>query len=185
MHIYVWLNHFAVQQKLTHCKSIMCSNAQSCPALCDPMDYILSSVHGIFQARIQELVAISSSRGSSRPRDWTRLWCSALVSRFFPDTWEAPGRFFTTEPRGGPLFTILHSLLLHKIKYYLKLQNTTLNTLILYAFAFDNKKLEKHDALMINLPSLYFWKKKPSIIKEKPWINIIYFGECVHYILNI
>ena len=113
------------------------------------------------------------------------LWCSALVSRFFPDTWEAPGRFFTTEPRGGPLFTILHSLLLHKIKYYLKLQNTTLNTLILYAFAFDNKKLEKHDALMINLPSLYFWKKKPSIIKEKPWINIIYFGECVHYILNI
>ena len=33
---------------------------QSCPALCDPMDY---TVHGILQARILEWVAISFSRG--------------------------------------------------------------------------------------------------------------------------
>ena len=41
---------------------------------CDPMDYILpgSSVHGILQARILEWVAISFSRGSSRPSDQTR-----------------------------------------------------------------------------------------------------------------
>ena len=32
-----------------------------------------SSVHGIFQARILEWVAISCSRGSSQPRDWTRV----------------------------------------------------------------------------------------------------------------
>ena len=40
---------------------------QSCPTLCDPMDYSLpgSSVHGILQARILEWVAISFSRGSS------------------------------------------------------------------------------------------------------------------------
>ena len=40
---------------------------QSCPTLCDPMDYSLpgSSVHGIFQARVLEWVAISFSRGSS------------------------------------------------------------------------------------------------------------------------
>ena len=40
---------------------------QSCPTLCDPMDCSLlgSSVHGIFQARILEWVAISFSRGSS------------------------------------------------------------------------------------------------------------------------
>ena len=39
---------------------------QLCQALCDPMDCSLpgSSVHGISQARIQEWVAISSSRGS-------------------------------------------------------------------------------------------------------------------------
>ena len=41
--------------------------AQSCPTLCDPMDCSLpgSSVHGIFQARVLEWVAISFSRGSS------------------------------------------------------------------------------------------------------------------------
>ena len=50
--------------------------AQSCPTLCDPMDCSLprSSVHGIFQARVLEWVAISFSRGSSRPRDWTRVF---------------------------------------------------------------------------------------------------------------
>ena len=36
---------------------------QSCPALCDPMDYSLPSfsVHGILQARTLEWVAISFS----------------------------------------------------------------------------------------------------------------------------
>ena len=41
--------------------------AQSCLTLCDPMDCSLPgfSVHGIFQARVLEWVAISFSRGSS------------------------------------------------------------------------------------------------------------------------
>ena len=44
---------------------------QLCPTLWDPMDCSPSgvSVHGIFQARILEWVAIPSSRGSSQPRD--------------------------------------------------------------------------------------------------------------------
>ena len=56
---------------------------QSCPTLCDPMDCSLpdSSVHGIFQARILEWVAISFSRGSSQPRDRTRV--SHIVDRGF------------------------------------------------------------------------------------------------------
>ena len=39
--------------------------AQSFPALCDPMDCSLpgSSIHGIFQAKVLEWVAISFSRG--------------------------------------------------------------------------------------------------------------------------
>ena len=39
--------------------------AQSCPTLCDPMDCSLSgaSVHGIFQARALEWIAISFSKG--------------------------------------------------------------------------------------------------------------------------
>ena len=43
--------------------------AQSCPTLCDPMDY---TVHGILQARILEWVAFPFSRGSSQPRDRTQ-----------------------------------------------------------------------------------------------------------------
>ena len=41
--------------------------------LCGPMDCSLpgSSVHGIFQVRILKWVAISYSKGSSWPRDWT------------------------------------------------------------------------------------------------------------------
>ena len=63
--------------------------AQLCPTLCDPMDCNLpgSSVHGIFQARILEWVAISFSRGSSRPRDRTQVSC--LVGRRFT-IWARP-----------------------------------------------------------------------------------------------
>ena len=48
--------------------------AQSCPTLCDPMDY---TVHGILQARILEWVAFPFSRGSSQPRDRTQVSCIA------------------------------------------------------------------------------------------------------------
>ena len=43
------------------------------------MDWSLpdSSVHGILQARILEWVAISFSRGSSQPWDWTQVSCIA------------------------------------------------------------------------------------------------------------
>ena len=57
--------------------------AQSCLTLCDPMDCSLpgSSVHGIFQARVLEWIAISFSRASSQPRDWTQV--SRIVDRRF------------------------------------------------------------------------------------------------------
>ena len=48
--------------------------AQSCPTLCDPMDY---AVHGILQARILEWVNVPFSRGSSQPRDQTQVSCIA------------------------------------------------------------------------------------------------------------
>ena len=55
--------------------------AQSCPTLCDPMDCSLpgSSVHGIFQARVLEWVAMSFFRGSSQLRDQTQV--SRIVGR--------------------------------------------------------------------------------------------------------
>ena len=55
----------------------MYSFTQLCLTLCDPMDCSPpgSSVHEIFQARILEWVAISSSRGSSWPRNETHVSC--------------------------------------------------------------------------------------------------------------
>ena len=48
------------------------------------------SVHGIFQARILEWVAISSSRGSSQPRDQTHISCIDRWLLYHWATWEAP-----------------------------------------------------------------------------------------------
>ena len=52
--------------------------AQSCPTLCNPMDY---TVHGILQARILEWVAFPFSRASSQPRNEPRspaFWADSL-----------------------------------------------------------------------------------------------------------
>ena len=56
---------------------------ESWPTLCDPVDYSSSgsSVHGILQAKILEVVAMPFSRGSSWPRDWTQV--SGIAGRFF------------------------------------------------------------------------------------------------------
>ena len=73
---------------------------------CSPPD---SFVHGIFQARILEWVAISFSRGSSPLRDQTHVsWVCCIT-----------GGFFTTESLGKPwlcLYThpnLLQILLFH------------------------------------------------------------------------
>ena len=61
-------------------------------SLCNPMDYNLpgSSVHGIFQGRILEWVAISSSRTYSQPRGRSQVSC--IGGRFF--TAELPGKSY-------------------------------------------------------------------------------------------
>ena len=71
----------------------VCSVTQSCPTLCDPKDCSppSSSVCGILQPRVLEWVAISLSRGSSRPRDRN---CVSYVSCI--------AGFLTTEPLGKP-----------------------------------------------------------------------------------
>ena len=67
-------------------------STQSYPTLSNPMDCSPqgSSVHGIFQVRILELVAISYPRGPSQPRDRTHISCISCRA----------GRFFTTAPLG-------------------------------------------------------------------------------------
>ena len=62
--------------------------AQSCPTLCNPMDY---TAHGILQARILEWVAFPFSWGSSQPRDRTQV--SRIAGRL------------RAEPQGKPDIT--------------------------------------------------------------------------------
>ena len=75
----------------------LCSAAQLCPILWDPMNHspLGSSVHGILQARRLEWVAISSSRGSSCPRDRTSISCI--------------GGFFTSALAGRPSYVTFNS----------------------------------------------------------------------------
>ena len=87
-------SHHKEKKKLYLCMVLLCwaQSLQSGLALFDSMDCSPpgSSVHGIFQAKVLEWVAISFSRRSSRHRDQTRVSCV-----FCP----AVG-FFTTEPLG-------------------------------------------------------------------------------------
>ena len=83
---------------------VLCLVAQSCPTLCYSMDYVACQAPlsmGILQARILEWVAMPSSRGSSRPRDWTHVSCVACIA----------GRFITTEPPRKPFSLITDSIL--------------------------------------------------------------------------
>ena len=69
--------------KSSHLRMCVCSVAQSCPTLCDPVDCSLpgSPVHGIVQARILEWIAISYFRGSSQLRDRTLISCISCIGR--------------------------------------------------------------------------------------------------------
>ena len=67
----------------------------SCLTLCNPMDCGQpgSSVHEILQVRMLETVAISFSKGSSLPRDWTLVSCMQADSlssetQGSPSTWK-------------------------------------------------------------------------------------------------
>ena len=83
-YISIWLSYFHSSKSATSGGLV----TKACLILCDPMDYSLSgpSVHGIFQTRILELVAISLS---STLGDW--IWASCVT-----------GGFFTAELAGKP-----------------------------------------------------------------------------------
>jgi len=88
---YIWVSHLLLQPQAEKIRSQATPSffkeetevTQLCPILSNPMDCSLpgSSVHGIFQARILEWGAISFSRRSSWPRNWTQV--SGTVGRRF------------------------------------------------------------------------------------------------------
>ena len=76
------LYNFNFQSVSSYCESES-EFAQLCPTLCNAMECSPPGfyVHGVFQARVLEWVAISFSGGSSRPGDGTRV--SRTVGRRF------------------------------------------------------------------------------------------------------
>ena len=84
----------SLQRKTFSCLTTMkVKVTQSCPTLCDPMDY---TVHEILQTRILECVAFPFSRGSSQPRNRTRS--PALQTDSLPN-----------ELSGKPKLTSIHT----------------------------------------------------------------------------
>ena len=83
---------------------------------CSPPDFL---VYGIFQARILEKFAISSSRGSSLPRDQSRISYFSCIGRWIPYNWP-PGKpclsainvqylYQESEHRCHPVVTLLQT----------------------------------------------------------------------------
>ena len=89
-YLFCGLRPCCISRALNHtvCVWLCVLVTQACLVLCDPMNYSLpgSSVHGIFQARILQWVAISYSGWFSQPRNRTQVSCLA-------------DGFFTPEPR--------------------------------------------------------------------------------------
>ena len=76
------------------CMHVRAQLLQSCSTLCNPVDCSQPgpSVQGVLQARILEWVAMSSSRGSSRPKDRTCMPCVSCIA----------GGFLPLSPWGNP-----------------------------------------------------------------------------------
>ena len=98
-----WSSRVFAEQTACVCSAVSDSLR---PHDCSPP---VSSVHGILQERRLEWVAISSSRGSSRPRDRTHISCVSqadslplhhLAFPLFPQTWK-----FSPEKISHPAFS--------------------------------------------------------------------------------
>ena len=115
---YSKIHSIVVTHLKSYCSYFNCAQSlQSCPALCDSLDCSPpgSSVHGIFQARILEWVAMPSSRGSSWPRG--RIWVSSIFC--------IAGGFFTCwATRDAPYFNCTSLLYLCLPKNHANIAST-------------------------------------------------------------
>ena len=104
-----------------------------------------SSVHGVFQARILEWVAISFCTGSSWPRDWTQVSCVFCLA----------GRFFITEPLKQKDINNVTLKFFHiNIQWF----QVPLAQYVLFGktFPFDNKSLSRVPKHMDHFPFFPF-----------------------------
>ena len=132
-----------------------------------------SSVHEIFQARILEWVAISSSRVSSRSRDWTRIYCIGRRILYHWATWEALGFRVVTlhQPCGQDKFLALCKLTTWKgpeplddpaKKRHLPISSTNDNA--------EKNELLKHLMLPFGVSYLFIFLQHLTITLTKQWL---------------
>ena len=72
--------HFDARQSFSFIENLIFQPEVQWKSLCRVWLFVTRvrvRVHGILQARILALVAIPFSRGSSQPRNWTRVSCTA------------------------------------------------------------------------------------------------------------
>ena len=99
-------NHRWAESTWGWCTGKWSEVAQSCPTLFDPMDCNLpGSIHGIFQVRILEWVAIAFSSVSSWPRDRTQV--SRIAGRCFTIWATKEGKHLLKDFRRMPPWTFL------------------------------------------------------------------------------
>ena len=133
---------------------------ESCPTLCDPKDCSLSgsSVLGILQAIILEWVAISYSRGSSQPRDWTCVYHIKVVST------DRATREGLEEGGGTEFFPLRCNLIPSSTLWDGEGQPVSPCLLLedVHSFTFHSKCAEQ-------VPWLQKWKKQNIHSKVSPW----------------
>ena len=83
LHMYIYHRKHTVLFSMSVCVCV-----QLCMTLLQPHG-LWPDVHGIFQARTLEWVAISSPRGSSPPTDRTHVFCIDRQILYQCSTWEA------------------------------------------------------------------------------------------------
>ena len=137
----------------------MCVCAQTCLSLCDPMDCSPqgSSVHGIFQERIAEWIAISYSRESSWPRSWTSVSCISCVGSwilYHCATWEVHTHREKTERNLKIKQLSVNHLLLSLCCIVLEAWTIPTVTLIINLFIFWYRHQEAWYFLCVTIPAL-------------------------------
>ena len=70
-------------KRLVKLNKYIYSFTQACVIVCNSMDYssLGPSVHEIFPRKNTGVVSISSSRGSSQPRNQTKIFCISCIGR--------------------------------------------------------------------------------------------------------
>ena len=123
-------------------------DAQLCLTFCHPTDCSLpgSSVHGILQARILEWVAISSSKGSSWPRNWALGSCVPCICRQVP---------YQLSHKGSPFYLLILFYFFFITKIYF--DKSALQSRSYLEFHVENWfHLNKHEKLTVTKVHLDF-----------------------------